>query len=169
MMPAKSVNESKIGKENFMKKVLKKSFEQFVKEYENKLSGKKIILTGNLYKDLYNYFLDMLCRGVFYDLPKGYALNRNIIYNRFQASLEIELLESASFYSIMTCSGHFEVYEDGDIREWIVSDYDDIVMQIFVLPMRELIKQMQQYYIDHDLSNEKERSKPCQQTDTFAN
>lgn len=138
-----------------MKKVLKKSFEDFVKEYEKGSSGKKVILTGNLYKDLYNYFFDMLCIGVFYALPKSYALNRNIIYNRFQASLEIELLERSSFYSIMTCSGHFEVYEDGDIREWIVSDYDDIVMQIFVLPMRELIKQMQQYYVDHDLVGDK--------------
>ncbi len=137
-----------------MEKVLKKSFEQFVKEYENKLSGKKIILTGNLYKDLYNYFFDMLCRGVFYALPKGYALKRCIPERSFLESLEIELLESAPYYSIMTCSGYFKVYKHGDISEWIISD-DDIIIQKFVLPMRELIKQMQQYYVEHDLVGDK--------------
>ena len=64
------------------------------------------------------------------------------------------MLESAPYYSIMTCSGYFKVYKHGDISEWIISD-DDIIIQKFVLPMRELIKQMQQYYVEHDLVGDK--------------
>lgn len=136
-----------------MKKILKKSFEDFVKGYDNS-SAKKVILTGDLYKDLDKYFFAMVCRGVFYALPKGYALKNSIFNNHFSKSLEIELLVRAPFYSIMTCSGHFLVSENGDICEWIYRD-DDIVMQRFILPMRELVKQMQQYYIDHNLVGDK--------------
>ncbi len=147
-------------------KILKKSFEEFVTEYEKNSSGEKVILTGTLYQDLRKYFIRMVYRNVFYALPKDYAydITTDICYSL--KSERIELFKNDD--SFICLQGYFKIYENGYIDESIFND-DDIVMCKFVLPMRELIKQMQQYYIDHNLSNEKERSKPCQQTVTSAN
>lgn len=133
-----------------MKKVLKKSFEDFVKERES--LGRKVILTGNLYEDLEKYFISMVYRDMFYALPKNYAFKIDSVKRCRLSSFEIELLEKDK--SIMMCVGHFKVYEDGDIDEFLCGD-NNIVMQRLILPMRELVKQMQQYYIDHNLVEKK--------------
>lgn len=138
-----------------MKKVLKKSFEDFVKGYES--LDRKVILTGNLYEDLKKYFINMVYRDMFYALPKNHAFKIDIVTRCRLSSFEIELLENDK--SIMTCVGYFKVYEGGCVDEYFWNDTDKDIqmqrMQRFILPMRELIKQMQQYYIDHNLGEEK--------------
>lgn len=136
-----------------MKKVLKKSFEDFVKERES--LDRKVILTGNLYEDLKKYFINMIYRDMFYALPKNHAFKIDSVTRCRLSSFEIELLENDK--SIMTCVGYFKVYEDGSIDEYL-SNYNDEIkmqrMQRFILPMRELIKQMQRYYVDHNIKQE---------------
>ena len=133
-----------------MKKVLKKSFEDFVKAYES--LGGKVILTGNLYEDLKKYFVRIAHRNMFYELPRDYAYDISINERESLCWLEIELFKNDN--SFLFSKGKFLFCGNGYIRESMISD-NDIVMQKFVLPMRELIKQMQQYYIDHNLGEEK--------------
>ena len=132
-----------------MKKVLKKSFEDFVKGYES--LGGKVILTGNLYEDLKKYFVRIAHRNMFYELPRDYAYDISINERESLSWLEIELFKNDN--SFLFSKGKFLFCGNGYIRESMISD-NDIVMQKFVLPMRELIKQMQQYYIDHNLGEE---------------
>ena len=133
-------------------KILKKSFENFVNEHEKNL-GKEIILTGNMYEDLKVHFLGIAYRNMFYALPRDYAYDICTDKNYSLRWFKIELYKNDN--SFLLLNGYFKIYENGYIHEWIVSD-DDIVMRKFVLPMRELIKQMQQYYVDHNLVGDRE-------------
>lgn len=135
-----------------MKKLLKKSFADFVEEYDKNPLDEKVILTGNLYKDLDEYFVSMIYSGMFY-VPKGYAFKVELVKDYFSFHLQIELLKKSSA-PIMTCAECVGVYENGRIHEYSCGD-ENIEMKRFILPMRELVKQMQQYYIDHNLVEKK--------------
>lgn len=132
-------------------KILKKSFEDFVNEHE-KYPGKEIILTGNMYEDLKAHFFRIAYRNMFYELPRDYAYDICTDNHYSLRWFKIELFKNDN--SFLLLKGYFQIYENGYIHEWIVSD-DDIIMRKFVLPMRELIKQIQQYYVDHDLVDDK--------------
>ena len=103
-----------------MKKVLKKSFEDFVKERES--LGGKVILTGNLYEDLKKYFVRIAHRNMFYELPRDYAYDISINERESLSWLEIELFKNDN--SFLFSKGKFFVCGNGYIRESMISDND---------------------------------------------
>lgn len=135
-----------------MQTLLKKSVEQFIKEqnelYE-RIGVKEIVeLKGNLYLDFKEYFHRMVSRGMFCKLPKNFAFDGNESDEMFVINLSE--LENSYIYK----KAWFIVDETGEFIETGTSfGGDKLLKDKFLESIHELVKQMKQYYIDHDLQD----------------
>lgn len=136
-----------------MKTLLKKSFEQFVKEqnelYKRIGERKTVDLKGNISLDLEENFYKMILQGVFYKLPKNFAFNKR----EESWGIDIHLVKMCNSY--LLTDAIFRVCEDGAVEEGEIGIVDKDLTNRFFESMRELVKQMNQYYIDHDLKEDK--------------
>lgn len=148
------VNRATPLKENIMIKTLKKSFENYV----NDLCAGGVIFysKGNLCVDLERYYGLMFYDKVFY-VPSGYAVN---ITQNQETFNEYKI----AFYKIedsyLTLLEHFTFDKrtntiDERLLNCNTNEYFDVdgkvVVKHFIEPLQEIIKQMQQYYVDHNL------------------
>ena len=141
-------------KENIMIKTLKKSFENYV----NDLCAGGVIFysKGNLCVDLERYYGLMFYDKVFY-VPSGYAVNITA-QGTFSGEYKIAFYKIEDSY--LTLLEHFTFDKrtntiDERLLNCNTNEYFDVdgkvVVKHFIEPLQEIIKQMQQYYVDHNL------------------
>lgn len=145
--------KSEKGTDFEMKKVLKKSFEDFVNDL---CASGSFYSKGNLCVDLEYYYGLMLSNKVFY-IPSGYAVNITT-KGTFSGEYKIAFYKIEDSY--LTLLEYFTFDKrtntiDERLLNCNTNEYFDVdgkvVVKHFIEPLQEIIKQMQQYYIDHNL------------------
>lgn len=118
------------------KTVLKKSLEEVIATTKF-----DITLTGNLKKDLGNYFHMFFLDGMFKTPKKPYAFD-------VESNVCITFVKIKEGFCYCPA---ILFLRDLTFGKYNMDDYETS-MKYFVAPLTELMEQMKQYYIDHDIT-----------------